>query len=194
MAANVAGRRCSQQRGDKTFAAGAATAENRSGDARERFHSDVSPDPSVFDGSFSNNAWLQECPKPFTKQVWGNALHIAEKDAQALASSTAIDASDGGRRCSRRAGAGTARASCGHDCRDARLRPQRGRSLGNEVGFDINRLRHPTSPWATANVSISKTGGRQNLLLTQHFFQLEGEAKDLQPRFALGDLANPISV
>ena len=32
----------------------------------------------LFDGSFANNAWLQECPKPFTKQVWGNALHVAE--------------------------------------------------------------------------------------------------------------------
>ena len=28
----------------------------------------------------------------------------------------------------------------------------------------------------------------ENLLLTQHFFQLEGEAKDLQPRFTLADL------
>ena len=35
----------------------------------------LAPDPSVFDGSIANNAWLQECPKPFTKQVWGNALH-----------------------------------------------------------------------------------------------------------------------
>ena len=24
----------------------------------------------------ANNAWLQECPKPFSKQVWGNALHL----------------------------------------------------------------------------------------------------------------------
>jgi hypothetical protein len=42
------------------------------------------PDPSLFDGSMANNAWLQECPTPFTKQVWGNALHVAETDARAI--------------------------------------------------------------------------------------------------------------
>jgi molybdopterin-containing oxidoreductase family iron-sulfur binding subunit len=148
------------------------------------------PDASVFDGSFANNAWLQECPKPFTKQVWGNALHVAESDAKALG----LDNGD------------TVRASAGRSVLDAPvlIRPGQaagtigatlgyGRSaagsLGNSVGFDINHLRQSASPWATGDISISKIGGRQNLLLTQHFFQLEGEAKDLQPRFALVDLA-----
>ena len=49
--------------------------------AAEDFTLVLSPDPSVFDGSLANNAWLQECPKPFTSQVWGNALHVAEADA-----------------------------------------------------------------------------------------------------------------
>ena len=38
------------------------------------------------------------------------------------------------------------------------------------------------------NISISQDRADQNLLLTQHFFDLEGEAKDLQPRFTLSDL------
>ena len=37
--------------------------------------------------------------------------------------------------------------------------------------------------------TIGRTGRRQNLLRTQHFFQLEGEADELQPRFNLADLA-----
>ena len=44
----------------------------------------LAPDPSVFDGSMANNAWLQECPKPFTSQVWGNGLHVSQDDAHAL--------------------------------------------------------------------------------------------------------------
>ena len=53
-------------------------------DATETFTLTFAPDPAVFDGSFANNAWLQECPAPFTKQVWGNALYIAEADARDL--------------------------------------------------------------------------------------------------------------
>ncbi len=148
------------------------------------------PDPSVFDGSFANNAWLQECPKPFTKQVWGNALHLAESNAQTLG---LVDGDivrlTAGRLVLNapvlvRPGqaAGTIGATVGYG------RSAAG-SLGNKIGFDINRLRQSGSPWATSKVGISKTGDRQNLLLTQHFFQLEGEAKDLQPRFSLADLA-----
>lgn len=42
------------------------------------------PDPSVWDGRFANNAWLQECPKPFSKEVWGNAAELAPEDGAQL--------------------------------------------------------------------------------------------------------------
>jgi molybdopterin-containing oxidoreductase family iron-sulfur binding subunit len=41
----------------------------------------LSPDPGVWDGRFAANPWLQECPHPLTKQVWGNAVRIAPGDA-----------------------------------------------------------------------------------------------------------------
>ena len=33
-------------------------------------------DPSVYDGSFSNNGWLQELPKPMSKMTWDNPVFI----------------------------------------------------------------------------------------------------------------------
>ena len=147
------------------------------------------PDPSVFDGSFANNAWLQECPKPFTKQVWGNALYLADSDARSLgvvdgdmvrltAGKTVLEAPvmvrPGQASHTVAATLGYGRGAAG--------------SLGSDIGFDLYRLRQADSPWLHADISLSKSGGHQDLLLTQHFFALEGEARDLQPRFTLADL------
>jgi len=42
------------------------------------------PDPTLWDGQFANNAWLQELPKPFSKVTWGNPAIISPRAAQAL--------------------------------------------------------------------------------------------------------------
>ncbi|ETX29036.1 4Fe-4S dicluster domain-containing protein [Roseivivax isoporae] len=39
---------------------------------------------AVLDGSHASNAWLQECPAPLTKQVWGNAASLSPADADRL--------------------------------------------------------------------------------------------------------------
>src|SRR5436190_19109459 len=41
-------------------------------------------DPTIFDGRFSNNAWLQELPKPLTKIVWDNVALLSPDTANRL--------------------------------------------------------------------------------------------------------------
>ena len=41
-------------------------------------------DPSVGDGTFSNNAWMQEVPNPLTKLTWDNAVIVGHSTAKRL--------------------------------------------------------------------------------------------------------------
>ncbi len=41
-------------------------------------------DPTIYDGRFSNNGWLQELPKPMSKLTWDNAVLVGPKMAQRL--------------------------------------------------------------------------------------------------------------
>jgi len=42
------------------------------------------PDPTIGDGTFANNGWLQELPKPQTKTTWDNLIFIRPSDAEKL--------------------------------------------------------------------------------------------------------------
>ena len=42
------------------------------------------PDPTIYDGRFANNGWLQELPKPITKLTWDNAAVVSPATAARL--------------------------------------------------------------------------------------------------------------
>src|SRR5690606_33382977 len=42
------------------------------------------PSHVVYDGRFSNNAWLLELPQPITKLTWGNAILISPRTANSF--------------------------------------------------------------------------------------------------------------
>jgi len=48
------------------------------------------PDPSIFDGRFANNSWLQELPRPLTKITWDNAALISPNTAAQLGITNSI--------------------------------------------------------------------------------------------------------
>ena len=44
----------------------------------------ILPDPSVYDGRFTNNGWLQELPNPLTKITWDNVALVSPATARRL--------------------------------------------------------------------------------------------------------------
>jgi molybdopterin-containing oxidoreductase family iron-sulfur binding subunit len=42
------------------------------------------PDPTIFDGRFANNGWLQELPKPISRLTWDNVAFISPETAKTL--------------------------------------------------------------------------------------------------------------
>jgi molybdopterin-containing oxidoreductase family iron-sulfur binding subunit len=44
----------------------------------------IQPDPTVHDGQFAHNPWLQELPKPLTKLTWDNSIQVAPALASRL--------------------------------------------------------------------------------------------------------------
>jgi MoCo/4Fe-4S cofactor protein with predicted Tat translocation signal len=48
-------------------------------------------DPSVYDGRFANNGWLQELPKPLTKLTWDNVAIVSPATAERLGVGEAPD-------------------------------------------------------------------------------------------------------
>ncbi len=148
------------------------------------------PDDCLWDGRFANNAWLQECPKPLSKQVWGNALALGPADAARLGLATGdvvrIDTDD-------RSITGPVMVEPGHAPGVASLtlghgRTQAGR-IGAGVGISAYGLRSSRALWVIDGVRLTKSGDRQEILETQNDVKLQGEARDLYPVIMSADLA-----
>ena len=122
------------------------------------------PDPSVFDGRFANNAWLQECPQPFSKAVWGNAIEMSPEDAAhakiAEGDEAAIVADGrvvyGPVRLSNGLAPGVLRLSLGYG-------RKRAGAIGDGVGFNASVLRNSASPRITRGATLRR-GGRDGRL------------------------------
>ena len=143
-------------------------------------------DPSVWDGRYAGNPWLQECPKPFTKQVWGNALGLNEATARKAG------LSDGGRvRISRGAKAieATVLIQKGHADGVASLSLGYGRwnagAIGSDLGANAFALRETASPWVLAGVKLEKVSAKNGPAIATAVVKLDSHTEELFPVLSL---------
>ena len=144
-------------------------------------------DPSILDGRFANNGWLQELPKPITKVTWDNAIFVSPATAARLkgVNEPAYEGGEHGTIESDvfeiRAGGRTVRgplfAVPGHadDCATVHLGygRRRGGTTAVGAGFDANTIRSLESPWFTP-AELVRTGDTYPVACTQYHHLTEG--------------------
>lgn len=135
------------------------------------------PDPTIWDGRFANNGWLQELPKPLTKLTWGNAAHVSPKTAERLKLFTFGDVGDPQSKVvelTYRGRTVTAPVMVvpGHADDSVTVTLGYGRThagrAGNRAGFNAYALRTETAPWFDTALEIRDTGRSERLATTQH--------------------------
>lgn len=125
-------------------------------------------DPTIWDGQFSNNGWLQELPKPMTKLTWDNAVLIGPKMASRLGLQTkdVVELEATGKKVQ-----GAVWIQAGHPDNSVTVTLGYGRKragrVGSEQGFNAYELRTSANPWITSGVKITKTGATYELASTQ---------------------------
>mgnify|MGYP001818154382 FL=1 len=141
------------------------------------------PDPTIYDGTFNNNGWLQECPKPLTKLTWDNAAIVGPALAQreGLANEQVIELSVGDRSIEL-----PVWVQPGHPDGCVTLHLGYGRErvgrVGTGTGFNAYRIRDSHSPWLATDVRIQKTERSHPLASTQLHSNIELESEEAEKR------------
>ena len=141
------------------------------------------PDPAVHDGSYANNGWLQELPRPLTKITWDNAALIAPATAEehGLKTNDVVRLSVGERSIELAVwvmpgqAPGTVTVHLGYG------REAAGR-VGNGVGANAYQLRSNDHPWSAGGLEISQTGRVHVLATTQSHFNLDQQDEQAERR------------
>jgi MoCo/4Fe-4S cofactor protein with predicted Tat translocation signal len=139
------------------------------------------PDPTIWDGRFANNGWLQELPKPFTKVTWDPTAWISKRlaDERGLRQGDIVELRYRG---------SSVRMPVfvvpGHPAQSVTVffgygRRNAGR-VGNAVGssqqFNAFLLRTSDAPWFGSGLELVKTGEHYALATTQQHHSMEGRA------------------
>jgi molybdopterin-containing oxidoreductase family iron-sulfur binding subunit len=133
------------------------------------------PDPTLWDGRFANNGWLQELPKPLTKLTWDNVALISPATAERLGLMTedVVELHLDGRMVEAPVWVqpGQAENSVAVWLGHGRVRAGR---VGSGVGFNAYLLRPFESPGFSSGLEIRPTGRKYQLATTQSHYVTEG--------------------
>ncbi|HEV7744604.1 MAG TPA: TAT-variant-translocated molybdopterin oxidoreductase [Pyrinomonadaceae bacterium] len=143
-------------------------------------------DPTIYDGRFANNGWLQELPKPLSKLTWDNAALVSPNTAKQLGITKTIGKKGGdiyvdtlkithqGRTFTDMVPTwitpgqpdGVITIHLGYG------RTHAG-NTGNGHGFNAYEIRTSDSPWSASGVQVEKGSGQALVAVTQLHFLLE---------------------
>ena len=134
------------------------------------------PDPTIYDGRFANNGWLQELPKPLTKLTWDNAVLMSPATAEKLGVGNGDHVSVG---VGVRSVSGPAWLQPGHVADAVTVYYGYGRTragrVGTGVGYDGYQIRTADAPGFAA-AEVRRTGQTVLLASTQGHHSMEGRA------------------
>ena len=148
-------------------------------------------DPSILDGRFANNGWLQELPKPITRLTWDNAVLVSPKTAERLkvGGEPSLQGGEHGQivsdvvelRYRGRSVKGAVFVVAGHPdaCATVHLGYGRTRAghVGSGAGFNANALRTADAMSFGGGLEIVATGERYSLACTQYHHLMEGRGE-----------------
>ncbi|HEY0766208.1 MAG TPA: TAT-variant-translocated molybdopterin oxidoreductase [Pyrinomonadaceae bacterium] len=180
----------------KTFAMNSGWANQQTPPAQQAaagtFELVFRTDPSIYDGRFANNGWLQELPKALTKVTWDNVAIVSPNSGQQIANATNNGGAIKGREhyvplveITNQQGQkitaplwimpgqpdGVVTVHLGYG---RRLAGKVGTGNDGElVGFDAYPIRTSFEPWFTTGAKITNTGRDYQLATTQLHFNLE---------------------
>jgi molybdopterin-containing oxidoreductase family iron-sulfur binding subunit len=136
-------------------------------------------DPSIGDGAFSNNAWLQEVPNPLTKLTWDNAVIVGYSTSldMGLKDEDLVEVTVEGRSVK-----GAVLVQPGHPSNTVTLHLGYGRTAVGKVGvasekylgFDAYGLRTSDHSYAAKRATLKKLNATYRLARTEEHFNMEG--------------------
>jgi len=164
----------------------ATQSSNQTQSTNSEFEIVFRPDPTIHDGRFSNNGWLQELPKPITKLTWDNAAIMSPATAARLDLGQKVNdlatnrmSSIGGEiladrielRYRDRTVIAPVFIQPGQPDNVITVHLGYGRTISGRVGtgtgFNAYAIRNSETPWFGSDLRIAKVDGTYSLATTQ---------------------------